>query len=503
MKNKIFEISDLKERIGHYKDANKRVVICYGIFDVLHIGHIRYLKQAEQYGDVIMVVLVSDQELVAGERTEYDESLRAEALAYLDWIDAVSINRCDSWEAMLRTLRPDVYAQGFESVQYDAQESHAVKQKIFKDLGTKYITVKEDTFSSTAQINRYISGCSKEVREYIHLFKKRFNGQEVLAPLDRLQALDVLVIGDTIIDEYQYCSVIGKSSKDPTLALKFESRDLFAGGVLAVANHIAGFVNRVELVTQIGDYDNHEAFIRERLEPNVFPTFIYRRNAPTIIKRRFVDGYSMNKLFEVYIMDDSPLNEKQDAELHGIIKQQLKKHELVVITDYGHGALTRRNIEYLTRESPYLAVNTQSNAGNRGFNNISKYPKADFVSLAEHEIRLETRDLNGRLFPMMKKLSEKLSCRQLIVTRGKKGCMLFDRQGGLIQIPSFAQNIVDRVGAGDAFFSISAIAAHLEIPEEILGFLGNVAGSLAVEIMGNQKPLQKAGMKDFIRQLLS
>ena len=503
MKNKIFEITDLKERIRKYQKGNKTVVICYGIFDVLHIGHIRYLKQAEQFGDVIMIVLISDAELVTKEKTKYNEFLRAEALAHLDWIDAVSINRFDSWETMLRTLRPDVYARGFESVQYDAQESHAAQQKFFEDLGTKHITVKEDTFSSTTEINRYLSGCSKEVQEYIHLFKKRFSAHEVVAPLDRLQGLDVLVIGDTIIDEYQYCSVIGKSSKDPTLALKFESRDLFAGGVLAVANHIAGFVNRVELVTLLGDHENHEGFIRERLEPNVFPTFIYRRNAPTIIKRRFVDGYSMNKLFEVYIMDDSALNEEQDAELHGIIQRQLQKHELVIITDYGHGALTMRNIEFLARASSYLAVNTQSNAGNRGFNTISRYPKADFVILAEHEIRLETRDLNGRLFPMMKKLSEQLSCRQLIVTRGKKGCMLFDRQGGLIQIPSFAQNIVDRVGAGDAFFSISAIAAHLEIPEEILGFLGNVAGSLAVEIMGNQKPLQKAGMKDFIRQLLS
>ena len=80
--------------------------------------------------------------------------------------------------------------------------------------------------------------------------------------------LNVLVIGDTILDEYRYCDVIGKSSKDPALAVKYQSHDLFAGGVLAVANHVANFANKVRLVTVLGDHDSHEKFIRSQLHPD-------------------------------------------------------------------------------------------------------------------------------------------------------------------------------------------------------------------------------------------
>jgi len=503
MKNKIFEITDLKERIRKYQNGNKTVVICYGIFDVLHIGHIRYLKQAEQLGDVIMVVLASDKTLTLQDKTEYDETIRAEAVAHLDWIDAVSVNTCRDWETMMRELRPDVYARGFESVQETGQEGQPALQALLSELGITYTVVKENTFSSTAQINRYISGFSKEVREYIHLFKQRFSVDRLIDPLDRLQSLDVLLIGDTILDEYQFCSVIGKSSKDPTLALRFESRDLFAGGVLAVANHMANFVHRVDLVTVLGEKNSREDFIRSKLKPNVVPVFLYKKNAPTIVKRRFIDGYSTNKLFEIYIMDDTELNPKQSEDLDRILLDQMRNRDLVVIADYGHGTLGRQTIGRLVQQTVYLAVNTQSNAGNRGFNTISKYPKADFAALAEHEIRLEARDHNGQLFPMMKRLAEQLACRQLIVTRGKKGCMLFDSLGGLIQIPSFAKSVVDRVGAGDAFFSVTALLNYLNIPEEILGFIGNVAGSIAVETMGNQKSIEKNRMKEFIFQLLA
>jgi len=501
--DKICEIDELKHRIRQYQHNGKKVVVCYGIFDVLHIGHIRYLKQAEQLGDVTMVVLVSDEFLLPQDKIEHNESIRAETLAHLDWIDSISINTFGDWETMIRELRPDVYARGFESVQGTEHDAQSYLKALCKEIDVTYVVVREDTFSSTAQINRYIADFSKEVQEYIRLFKKRFFMDQVIEPLDRLEKLKVLLIGDTILDEYYFCSVIGKSSKDPTLALKFESRDLFGGGVLAVANHMANFVNRVDLVTVLGERDSQEDYIRSMLKPNVFPVFLYKQDAPTTIKRRFIDGYSTNKLFEIYIMDDSELNAKQSEDLDRILLEKLGKRDLVVIADYGHGALGRESISRLTKQAAYLAVNTQSNAGNRGFNTISKYRRADFATMAEHEIRLETRDLRGQLFPMMKKLAARLSCRQLIVTRGKKGCMLLDNLGGLIQVPSFAKTVVDRVGAGDAFFSVTALMNYLNIPEEILGFIGNVAGSLAVETMGNQKSIEKNRIKEFIFQLLS
>ena len=102
----------------------------------------------------------------------------------------------------------------------------------------------------------------EQVHQYLEFFGQRHDSAEIINVLNEMAKLNVLVIGDTILDEYQYCEVIGKSSKDPVLAMKYQSHDLFAGGVLAVANHAANFANQVKLVTVLGEQDSHEEFIR-------------------------------------------------------------------------------------------------------------------------------------------------------------------------------------------------------------------------------------------------
>ena len=501
MKSKILNFDALQKRINNYQKNNKKVVMCYGVFSALHIGHVRYLKQAQQYGDVVVVVITPDIHENAVIK-EHFESMRAEALAHLDWIDSVTVNIYADFQEMARVLKPDVFARGFESVHArDIVNQEVQEEQFFQDIGIQYVIAKEDSFSTTEQINRYLSNFSENVLNYIHLLKQRYTKDDLLGSLDQLKKLNVLVIGDTILDEYHFCSAIGKSSKDPTLALKHEHQDIFAGGILAVANHVANFAGRVDLVTVLGENNSYEEFILSQLKSNIRPFYIFKPDAPTLIKKRFIDGYSTNKLLEIYVMDDSYLDSEEDQILCNLIHKRLSLYDLVIVADYGHGTLSRNMIDLLTKEAPYLAVNTQSNAGNRGFNTISKYSRADFVSLAEHEIRLEKRDMTGRLFPMMAELAHNMSCRYFVVTRGKKGCILTDKHGGLFQVPSFAQKVVDRVGAGDAFFVMTSLYSVLGVPGEFLGFIGNVAGSLAVEIMGNKKSIDKPLVTEYINTL--
>ncbi len=502
-KRKILSFDTLSHTIRENQKQGGKTVLCYGVFGVLHIGHIRYLKKAKEYGNFLVVIITSDPEEDPKSKERF-EDMRAEALAHLDWVDLVSVNIHGSFREMIQALAPDVYVKGFESVgsaeQKKGDENH--DDQLCRDLGIEYVVAKEDDFTTTEQINRYLNSFPHDTHAYLNLFKQRYSVADFERLLEQIKKLKVLVIGDTIIDEYQFCTAIGKSSKDPTLALKYQSSDTFAGGVLAVANHVAGFAEQVDVVTVLGEKESYEEFILSSLKANVFPHYIFKPNAPTLIKRRFVDGYSTNKLFEMYVMDDSFLDEKQDMELYDLFREKLPAYDLVIISDFGHGTISRDMIEILARNAPFLAVNTQSNAGNRGFNTITKYPKADYVSLAEHEIRLEMRDTTGRLFPMIRKLAQDMFCRHFVVTRGKKGCMLTDREGSLFQVPGFSREIVDRVGAGDAFFVITSLFSALDAPGELLGFAGNVAGSMAVSVMGNKKSIDKASVIDYTRQLL-
>jgi bifunctional ADP-heptose synthase (sugar kinase/adenylyltransferase) len=269
-----------------------------------------------------------------------------------------------------------------------------------------------------------------------------------------------------------------------------------------VANHVASLAKEVTLVSTIGEHDSHEGLIRSQLNPRVTPVLYVQRNAPTTVKRRFIDGYSFNKLFEVYTMDDSGLDKESDRRMCQWVRTHAGDYDLVVNADFGHGAISPAMMTTLNSVAPFLALNTQANAGNRGLNTISKYDRADFASIAHHELLLECRRLNGNLRHEMKNIAERMGCRQFVVTLGRKGCAVSGPDGGFVKVPSFARQVVDRVGAGDAFFSVTALASRLSAANELIGFIGNVAGSLAVEILGNKKSLAKDKLEKFITSLL-
>ena len=288
----------------------------------------------------------------------------------------------------------------------------------------------------------------------------------MLAPLRAAEDLRVLVVGETIIDEYTYCEAIGKSGKEPVLASRFLGADRFGGGVLACANHLASFVNNVDVFTQLGEGGDEIDFVRGVLKQNVTPIFVEKPGSPTIVKQRFVEKYLSQKMFEVYRMNDTPLDAKADAELCDRLRKMLPKYDVVIVADYGHGMLSANAIDVLCQGSRFLAVNTQSNAGNHGFNMVSKYPRADYVCLAQREVALETR--NQQLTP--EEMAEHVSGEarlpeRVMITRGSLGT-LFHTSARPLHPRARPRDpkIVDRVGAGDAVLCVTSLCARRWTP---------------------------------------
>jgi sugar/nucleoside kinase (ribokinase family) len=158
-------------------------------------------------------------------------------------------------------------------------------------------------------------------------------------------------------------------------------------------------------------------------------------------------------------------------------------------------------IETLGNGAKFLAVNTQSNAANKGFHTISKYSRADYVSLSELELQLECRSRNGELSQMLMDVGQRLYASTIAVTLGKLGCLCYNRRAGFHQAPALATKVVDRVGAGDAFFGFTSLYAALDAPLEILAFLGNVAGAEAVAVVGNKQTMDSLLLKRHIESL--
>ena len=503
--DKIKTIEELAEIIASLRANNRKIVHCHGVFDLLHIGHIRHFEQAKKLGDTLVVTVTSDQYVNKGPRRPvFPQDLRAEAIAALDCVDYVAINKWPTAVETIKLLKPDIYAKGADY--RDAQKDYTGKiideEAAIKSVGGKIAFTEEITFSSSSLINQYLPVFPKEVTDYLAGFSSRYSSDEVLKCLENARPLKVLAVGEAIIDEYQYCESIGKSAKEPVLATRYLSTEKFAGGVLAVSNHVANFCDNVGLLTFLGTEDSQEDFARQYVKSNVEKMFLYKENSPTIVKRRFVESYLLTKLFEVYVMNDEELGKAEHQKLCAKLHKILPQYDVVIVADYGHGMLSKDAIDILCNEARFLAVNTQANAGNRGFNTISKYPRADYISLAEHEIRLEYRSQRGHLRDIILDVSQKLGCGRVVVTRGKYGCLCYNKDEGFFEVPAFAHQVVDRVGIGDAFLSITSLCVAQKAPMEIVGFIGNVVGAEAVATVGNRTPIERASLFKHITSLL-
>lgn len=503
--HKIKDMVELGGLLAPLKAEGKKIVQCHGVFDLLHIGHIRHFEEARAFGDILVATITPDRFVNKGPtRPIFNEQLRAEAIAALDCVDHVAINQSPLAVEAIKTLNPDFYVKGpdYKEMGDDKtggilQEEHAVRS-----VGGKIVFTDDITFSASSLINRHLPIYTDDVKNYLAGFTSANGVDQVLGYLDTARKLKVLVIGETIIDEYLYCETMGKAGKEPVLAARHLNSERFAGGVVAGVNHVAGISDHVELISFLGSTDSYEDFVREKLLPSVKPTFLYRENGtPTIVKRRFVEAYPLQKLFEIYIMEDGDNHESETKSLCEKLEDILPKFDVVIVMDYGHGMIVPEVVDLLSNKTKFLAVNTQINAGNRGFNTVSKYPRADYLCVSENEIRLDARNRRQSLENIIEDVSERLSCPSIVITKGVYGCISYNAKEGFFDNPALAIQVVDRVGAGDAVFAITSLCVAQDAPMDIVGFIANAVGAEAVATVGHRETVDHTSLSRHIEYL--
>ncbi|MFH1903543.1 MAG: PfkB family carbohydrate kinase [Candidatus Omnitrophota bacterium] len=502
---KTIGIEELSELLVTIRAQKKKVVLCHGVFDLMHIGHIRYFEQAKKLGDILVVTVTPDRYVNKGpHRPAFTEDLRVESIAGLECVDYVALNRWPTAVETIKLLKPDFYVKGSEyrDAEKDCTGGIKLEEEAIKSVGGQLSFTEGITFSASSLINRYLPVFSDEVAEYLANFSGRYPVTDVLEYLEKARSLKVLVVGEAIIDEYQYCQAIGKSSKEPMLAVKRLSSEKFGGGILAVANHVANFCDNVSLITFLGAENSQEEFIRDNLNRKIEKVLLYRKDAPTIVKRRFIESYFFTKLLEIYEMNDEEMSSEENRMFCDVLDKKIPEYDIVIVVDFGHGMFGKEAIAVLCGKSRFLAINTQSNAGNLGFHTISKYPRADYVCMAESEFRLEARERREDLREIVLGVSRKLDCGRVVVTRGNTGCLCYSAAENFFQVPTFAGQVVDRMGAGDAFLSLTALCAVQKAPMEIIGFIGNAVGAQAVATVGHRKSIERVPLFRQIETLL-
>jgi sugar/nucleoside kinase (ribokinase family) len=164
--------------------------------------------------------------------------------------------------------------------------------------------------------------------------------------------------------------------------------------------------------------------------------------------------------------------------------------------------LSRDTIELLSRKAKYLAVNVQTNSTNQGYNRVTKYPRADYLCIDQEEMRLGYHDRFGSMESLIKKAQKDFSCDVLTVTQGSNGSLTAPKDGTIIRTPVFSSDVVDSVGAGDAYLAVTSPCAAAHFPPDVIGFIGTAVGGMAIKILGNKESIEAVPLFKYIDTLL-
>src|SRR3984885_3753894 len=394
-RDKIRPVSEVAAACEQGRRAGQIIVQAHGTFDLLHLGHVRHLEAAGKLGDVLIVTVTADRFVNKGPgRPVFNAELRAEMLATLEYVDWVAINDAAEAVSAIERIRPSIYVKGqdYQNPEGDITGKISLERDAVETHGGRIHFTDEVSFSSSELINRHLNVFEPHIREHLDTLRQDGGLAELLELIDRVKDYRVLIVGDAIIDEYQYVLPMHKTPKENMIATRYQDRELFAGGVFAAANHVASFCKQVDIITCIGDSETHDDLIRQSLKPNVRLNTFARAGAPTTLKRRFVDPSYMRKLFEVYFMNDEPLPTDLQHDIDSAIAETASDYDVVIAADFGHGLIAPSSIDALTSNSRFLAVNTQSNSANLGYNLITKYGRADYVCIDAPEARLAVSD---------------------------------------------------------------------------------------------------------------
>lgn len=490
MNKKIFKLVDLLKKVPSEKRLNKKVVLCHGVFDLLHLGHIRHFKEAKNHGDILIVSITPDKYVNKGPgRPVFSEKQRAEALSHIKNIDYVTINNSPTAVSVIKKIKPKVYCKGPDYKNNKKDITGEIKNEIkaIKKCNGKIIYTKDITFSSSKLINEYSDLYSNSQKNFINKIKKKFNFEKIISLFNNLSKTKVLIIGETIIDQYVFCDALGKSGKEPVLVLRDIKTEEYLGGAAAISKHLSTFCKRVSLLTMIGEKEEYLSFIKSRLSKNIDFKYLKKENSPTILKRRFLDSVSKNKVLGVYKINDDKIKKNEENKLNKILNKILSKFDLVIVSDYGHGFISEKTANLICSKAKYLALNAQVNAANIGYHSMRNYKNIDCVIINEREIRHELRDKNSNIESLMKKLAIQQNIKNLVVTQGTAGSTLFNRKTKKYhKCEAFAKNTIDKIGAGDAMLSLLSICLKNKIDNNISMLVSSLAAAHSVETIGNK-----------------
>ena len=506
MLNKIISINEASILSTGLKKNNVKIFLAHGVFDILHLGHIKHFEDIKKNDHTakLFVTITGDNYVKRGPgRPYFKENQRAEMLSSVTFVDYIIIIQEETAQTSINLIKPNIYFKGRDYLDLKDFTGNLKKElNLVRKHKGKIIFTQTKKFSSSNIINTQFDLLKDEAKNFLNIFSKKNNFNKIHNILEKLKNLKFLVIGEGIIDEYIYTEPLNKTPKENLISYLANEKKTFLGGVFAVFNNISSFCNNVTLLTMVENSSKDSAFIKNDLKNYKLVNLINSDQFKNIKKIRFIENsYSPKKIFELYQMKENYICSKDEKKILLYLNKNLKKYDIVVLNDFGHGFFTNKIINVIVDKSKYLTINVQTNSGNLPFNLVTKYHNADYICIDMPEAFLAVGKKNISKEEIRNNLLKKIKFKNICMTDGKNGAWYFKNKI-FKNVPVFNYNVIDTMGSGDAFFSISSLISRLSDDQELITFMGNVAGSMKVSIVGHSKNIDYIDYVKYAESLL-
>lgn len=483
--SKIIDLENLVEEL-RVNYQGKSVGLCHGVFDVLHVGHINHFQEASKLVDVLIVSITTDIYVNKGPGRPVNKiSDRVSSLAGIEFIDYVIESESPSAVEIIKKVKPELYFKGKDYAHSSTDKDMAgnlndEKLAVQENNGHMYFTQSE--LRSSSSIVNSLSKLSPSQLDVINHVKKYFSENPIQEIINKLKKKKVSVIGEIIHDEYIFTESLGKSGKHPLVAERELYRKNFLGGISPVVDTLSTFVGGKN-ISVISLQNTH---ITKNTSRNLNSILVDSKYI-NVKKTRYINDKTNTFMFEKYQMNDEYISKENETKIINLLASASNNCDLLVALDFGHGLITPLIRDFMTNSFANIALNVQRNAGNKGFNNVGKYKSASLIVMNGEEVELELKQKGVSIEEAARVVHTSMSAKIVVITDGSNG-LVITNGSQIVRIPSFhTGKVTDRTGAGDALFTILSIFYLVVDDLTVLGYLGNLAGSLNLNWFANEK----------------
>jgi rfaE bifunctional protein kinase chain/domain len=481
-RHKVKTVEEVAALIGPFpRDA--KVIMCHGVFDVVHPGHVRHLAYAKSKADILVASLTADKHIAKGVyRPHVPEAIRAHNLAAFEMVDYVIVDHEAKPLANLARLQPDYFAKGFEYVSGGLPPATQEELEIVQGYGGDVIFTPGDVVLSSSKLIE-LALPNLRIEKLLQLMREAGIDFDALRQtLGRLNGFRIHVVGDTIVDSFTRTTLIGGQTKTPTFSVLYQGREDFVGGAGIVARHLKAAGASVVFSTVLGN-DEMGRMVEEQLtEAGIELNIITDPTRPTTNKNAIVAGGY--RLLKIDTVDNRSISTAIQNRLVETVSGT--KADAVIFSDFRHGIFNRATIPVLAEALPRGALKVADSQVATRWGNILDFQGFDIITPNEREARFALGDQDSGVGRLAGDLLRAANAELLFLKLGERGLFTIQKPGDrYFSIDSFCENVVDAVGAGDALLAYGVLSYLATGSATISAILGAMAAARECEVDGN------------------